>query len=107
MIRRKLLADSSLYEHLCNENTVTDNPVAGVKRPSVDNPGEGKTPALSDDLARAILRVPVGASIKARRDRAILATYLFHSLRRAELSDLRVSYLRERRGVMHLMVSGK
>lgn len=106
-IRRKLSAVSSLFEHLCNENAVSHNPVAGVKRPSVDDAGEGKTPALSDDQARALLRAPEGTTLKAVRDRAILATYLFHALRRSELAELRVSNLRERRGVMHLTVFGK
>ena len=106
-IRRKLSAVSSLFEHLCNENAVSHNPVAGVKRPSIDDAGEGKTPALSDDQARALLQAPHGDSLKAVRDRAILATYLFHALRRSELAELRVSNLRERRGVMHLTVFGK
>ncbi len=106
-IRRKLAAISSLFEHLCNENAVEHNPVAGVKRPTADDAGEGKTPALSDDQARALLQAPEGDSLKFVRDRAILATYLFHALRRAELAELRVSNLRERRGVMHLTVFGK
>src|SRR5687768_10682431 len=32
-IRRKLAALSSLFEHLCENNAVTHNPVKGVKRP--------------------------------------------------------------------------
>ena len=105
-IRRKLSALSSLFSHLCNQNAITHNPVAGVKRPSQET-NEGKTPALSDAQARDLLKAPEGDSIKARRDRAILATYLFHALRRSELAELRVSNLRERRGVMHLTVFGK
>jgi len=105
-IRRKLASVSSLYHYLCNENAVESNPVAGVKRPAADN-NEGKTPALSDQQARKLLRAPVGQSLKAMRDRAILATYLFHALRRAELSSLLVGSLMERRGVMHFRVFGK
>ncbi len=99
-VRRKLYALSSLFEHLCDRNTITHNPVAGVKRRSEDM-NEGKIPALSDDQARELLRAPEGDSLKAVRDRAILATYLFHALRRSELADLRVSNLRERRAVVH------
>lgn len=106
-IRRKMSAISSLFEHLTDANAVETNPVAGVKRPTIENGNEGKTPALSDAQARALLRAPEGDSIKAARDRAILATYLFHALRRSELAELRVSNLRERRGVMHLTVFGK
>ncbi len=32
-IRRKLSALSSLFDHLCERNAVTHNPVKGVKRP--------------------------------------------------------------------------
>jgi len=109
-IRRKLSAVSSLYDYLCNENAVQSNPVAGVKRPT-EGANEGKTPALSDAQARDLLAAPMKGkdpgSIKARRDRAILATYLFHALRRSEVADLRVLDMRERRGVMHFTVFGK
>lgn len=105
-VRRKLSAVSSLYDYLCNENAVESNPVAGVKRPT-EGANEGKTPALSDDQARALLKAPEGDTLKARRDRAILATYLFHALRRTEVAQLRVLDVRERRGVMHFTVFGK
>lgn len=105
-IRRKLSAVSSLFDHLCNENAVEANPVAGVKRPAADN-NEGKTPALSDAQAKALLRAPEGDSVKALRDRAILAVYLFHALRRSEVADLKVGSVHERQGVTHLKVHGK
>ncbi len=105
-IRRKLSAVSSLFDYLCNENAVEHNPVSGVKRPAADN-NEGKTPALSDAQARKLLQAPAGLGLKARRDRAIMATYLFHALRRSELASLKVGSLQERRGVMHLTVFGK
>ncbi|QDV04456.1 Tyrosine recombinase XerC (plasmid) [Planctomycetes bacterium Pla86] len=95
-IRRKLSAVSSLFDHLCNENAVESNPVAGVKRPG-DGANEGKTPALSDEQARKLLQAPRGDSLKAVRDRAILGTYLFHALRRSELAGLRVESMAERR----------
>lgn len=105
-VRRKLSAVSSLFDHLCNENAVTHNPVGGVKRPAADC-NEGKTPALSDDQARMLLNAPEGDSLKAKRDRAIIAVYLFHALRRSELAGLKVSDMGERRGVVHLTVLGK
>lgn len=105
-IRRKLSAVSSLFDHLCNENAVSHNPVAGVKRPAADA-NEGKTPAVSDAQARALLQAPTGDTLKAKRDRAIIASYLFHALRRSELADMNVGSLAERRGVMHFTVFGK
>ena len=53
-IRRKLAALASLYDYLCNCNAVSQNPVKGVKRPSVDS-YEGKTPALGDAQAHQLL----------------------------------------------------
>ena len=105
-VRRRLSAVSSLFDYLCNENAIESNPVSGVKRPG-DGANEGKTPALSDDQARMLLQAPIGNSLKAVRDRAILATYLFHALRRTELATLTVGSMGERRGVVHFTVHGK
>jgi integrase/recombinase XerD len=106
-LRHRLAALSSLFEHLCERNAVTHNPVKGVKRPKVES-YEGRTPALGDHQARRLLDAPRGDTLKAKRDRAILATLLYHALRREELCKLKVKDCRqERRGVVHLKVSGK
>ena len=105
-IRRKLSALSSLFSHLCDSNTVTHNPVLGVKRPRSETT-EGKTPAIGDGQARALLNAPPADTLKGKRDRAILATFLFHGLRCDELCQLRVKDLHLRRGVLHLRVHGK
>ena len=106
-IRHRLAALSSLFEYLCDKNAVTHNPVKGVKRPVVET-YEGKTPALGDHQARELLDAPSGASLKGKRDRAILATLLYHALRRDELCKLTIKdFKHERRGVAHLKVSGK
>jgi len=69
---------------------------------------EGRTPALGDHQARKLLDAPDGASLRIKRDRAILATLLYHALRREELCKLTVKdFTHERRGVPHLKVSGK
>ena len=106
-IRRKLAALSSLFEHLCEVNSVINNPVKGIKRPKIENQNEGKTPALGDHEARAILNAPDVNTLKGKRDKAILSTFLFHGLRRSELCTLRVGDIESRRGVMHLKVLGK
>jgi integrase/recombinase XerD len=106
-IRRKLSAVSSLFEYLCERNAVVHNPVKGVKRPKVTNPNEGLTPALSDEQARLLLNAPAAESLKGARDRAILATLLYHGLRREELCGLRVRDLQQRQGVLHFRVHGK
>jgi integrase/recombinase XerD len=105
-IRRKLAALSSLYEHLCEANAVTGNPVDGVKRPKMAST-EGKTPAIGDHQARALLQVADPTTLRGLRDRALLATLLYHGLRRAELCALHVRDIQDRRGVKHLQVHGK
>jgi integrase/recombinase XerD len=105
-IRRKLSALSSLFEYLCEKNAVTHNPVKGVKRPAANN-NEGKTPALSNDQARRLLEAPPEDTLKGKRDRAILATLLYHGLRRQELCNLRVKDFQRRTGVMMFHVHGK
>lgn len=105
-IRRKLSALSSLFDALCEANAVQGNPVDGVKRPKVDSQ-EGKTPAIGDHQARALLAAPDTSTLQGLRDRAILATLLYHGLRRAELCRLDLVDLQERRGLHHLQVHGK
>ena len=89
-VRRKLSALSSLFDYLCERNAVTGNPVDGVKRPMA-NGNEGSTPALGDAQARKLLEAPPADTLKGVRDRAILATLLYHGIRREELCGLRVT----------------
>jgi integrase/recombinase XerD len=106
-IRHRLSALSSLFDYLCEKNAVTHNPVKGVKRPKNDS-AEGRTPALGDHQARKLLEAPDGESLRTLRDKAILATLLYHALRREELCKLTVKdFKHERRGVPHLKVAGK
>jgi integrase/recombinase XerD len=105
-IRRKLSALSSLFNYLCDRNAVTGNPVDGVKRPMA-NGNEGTTPALGDRQARKLLEAPGVGTLKGIRDRAILATLLYHGIRREELCGLRVKDLHSRQGVMHFRIKGK
>jgi len=105
-VRRKLSALSSLFDYLCERNAVAGNPVDGVKRPAA-NGNEGSTPALGDNQARKLLEAPPADTLKGVRDRAILATLLYHGIRREELCGLRVKDLHSRQGVMHFRVLGK
>lgn len=82
------------------------NPVDGVKRPMA-NGNEGSTPALSDAQARRLLDAPAEDTLKGVRDWAILATLLYHGLRREELCGLRVKDIQSREGVKHFKVKGK
>src|SRR6202163_1992180 len=71
------------------------------------NGNEGSTPALGDRQARKLLDAPPSDTLKGVRDRAILATLLYHGIRREELCLLRVKDLHSRQGVMHFRVKGK
>src|SRR6202045_3388562 len=104
-VRRKLSALSSLFDYLCERNAVTGNPVDGVKRPMA-NGNEGLTPALGDAQARKLIEAPKADTLKGVRDRAILATLLYHG-RREELCGLRVRDMQSRQGVMRFRIKGK
>jgi len=105
-LRRKLSALSSLFDYLCERNAVVGNPVDGVKRPATNN-NEGSTPALGDAQARRLLEAPAPDTLKGVRDRAILATLLYHGIRREELCLLRLRDIQSRQGVMHFHTRGK
>src|SRR5882724_1376261 len=105
-VRRKLAALSSLYAYLCDRNAVVHNPVLGVKRPRSMNRA-GVTPALGDHQARRLLAAPPESTLKGQRDRAILATLLYHGLRCEELCTLTVGSIHQREGVRHIRVEGK
>jgi integrase/recombinase XerD len=80
--------------------------VDGVKRPAAIS-NEGSTPALGDAQARRLLEAPPADTLKGVRDRAILATLLYHGIRREELCLLRLKDLQSREGVMHFRIHGK
>lgn len=106
-IRRKLAALASLFDHLLENNAMAGgNPVHGVKRPRIES-NEGKTPALGDHQAKALLDAPDSATLKGQRDRAVLAVLLYHGLRREEAAQLQTGDVQERRGIKHLRVHGK
>ena len=105
-IRRKMAALSSLYGYLAENNSILLSPVDGVKRPKAESE-EGKTPALSDNDARALLAAPKRETLQGKRDYAILSTLLYHALRRDELCRLTLMDIQERRGVKHFRVHGK
>ena len=62
------------------------------------NGNEGTTPALGAVQARKLLEAPAANTLKGVRDRAILATLLYHGIRREELCGLRVKDLHSPRG---------
>jgi hypothetical protein len=62
---------------------------------------------VGDAQARKLLEAPPADTLKGVRDRAILATLLYHGIRREELCGLRVKDLHSRQGVMHFRVKGK
>jgi len=105
-IRRKLAALSSLYAFLTECNSVLINPVNGIKRPRHES-NCGKTPAISDPQASALLAAPNSSTLIGKRDKAILSVLLFHALRREELCKLHLKSIHERRGIKHLEIHGK
>lgn len=105
-VKRKMSTINKCLEHLCDEKVLERNVVQGVERPKL-NTTEGVTSAISDRQAKDLLEAPDPETLKGKRDRAILATFLFHALRRSELCKLRVRDMQEREGIRQLRIMGK
>ncbi|WP_309387280.1 tyrosine-type recombinase/integrase [Cerasicoccus frondis] len=103
-IRRKLSALSALCDYLCNENSISHNPVNGVTRPKAKSKA---TPALSDKDVRAMLDAPDSDTLKGLRDRAILSVGFFHAPRRQEIASLKVGDFYQNKGLMYLRFAAK
>lgn len=76
-----------------------------MKRPAANGNG-GSTPTLGDAQVRRLLEAPAPDTLKGIRDRAILATLLYHGIRREELCLLRLRDMQSRQGVMHFRIQG-
>lgn len=105
-VKRKMASISKFFEYLCDEKLIEISVVQGVQRPKLATT-EGATPIISERQARNLLEAPDPGTLKGKRDRAILATFLYHALRRAELCNLKVKDLQEREGVKQLKIFGK
>ena len=105
-IRRRMAALSSLFKHLVRHGYATKNPVADVRRPTI-NRDEGSTLAFSKKQARKMLDVPKEDTIEGLRDRAILSVGLQVGFRRAEIAALKVTDLHQNRGFDSLRVLRK
>jgi integrase len=53
------------------------------------------------------LEAPPPDTLKGVRDRVIIATLLYHGIRREDLCSLRVRDMQSRQGVMHFRIKGK
>ena len=104
-VRRKLSALSSLFEDLVARGAAESNPVEGIERPAEDD-DTNAAPVLTGAQARRLLDAPAGNTLKARRDRAILAVLLYQGLTREELCGLVVGDLGLQDGVLHMRVVG-
>jgi len=105
-IKRKLSTISKFFEYLCDQGFIQTNVVLGVERPKL-TANEGATQSISDRQAKDLLEAPDPKTIKGKRDRAILATFLFHALRRSELCNLKIKDILERDGIKQLKIHGK
>lgn len=105
-VKRKLATLCKLFKYLCDEKIIETNVVLGVDRPKL-TANEGTTSAINAQQAKALLNAPDSKTLKGKRDRAILATFLFHALRRSELCKLRLKDIQERDGIKQFKIHGK
>ena len=105
-VKRNMATISKFFEMLCDNKILEINIVQGVERPQIKST-EGVTQAISAVQANSLLDAPDPKTIKGKRDRAILATFLFHALRRSELCNLRIKDMAERDGIKQFRILGK
>ncbi|MDP8212136.1 MAG: tyrosine-type recombinase/integrase [Candidatus Zapsychrus exili] len=105
-IARKISAVSALFKYFCERSAIRDNPCSNITRPKVES-NIGKSDPISDIEAKKLLEAPTDKTIQGLRDRAILAVFLYHGLRRSEVKDLKVKSIHSVKSVPHLRVKGK
>lgn len=105
-VKRNMATISKFLEMLCDNKVLEINVVQGVERPKL-NTTEGATQAINAAQAKDLLDAPDPKTLKGKRDRAILATFLFHALRRSELCNLKIKDILERDGIKQLKIHGK
>jgi site-specific recombinase XerD len=97
---------SSLFNHLCEKQIVSTNPVKGLKRPKVDQTTV-KTPALTVEQVRAILDAPNKNTSKGLRDWALLHVLFYTGCREGAIHKLKVGGFYERTGYFVLDIHEK
>lgn len=105
-VKRKMATLSRFFSFLCDENILESNVVLGVERPKLQA-NKGATAPIGDFQTRDLLNGPDTKTLSGKRDRAILATFVYHALRRSELCQLKVKDIEEREGIKQFKIFGK
>lgn len=97
-VGNRMAALSSIFNHLCEKQLVTGNPVRGLQRPRLNN-AIGETPAIEKKRVRAMLDAAERAFVEGKtavarlqgaRDSAMLHVFFFMGCRISELCHLKV-----------------
>ena len=105
-VNNRMASLSSLFNHLCEKQLVSTNPVKGLKRPKV-NQSTIKTPALTIEQVRAILDAPNKKTVKGLRDWALLHVLFYTGCREGAIHKLKVGGFYERSGYFVLDINEK
>ena len=89
MQKLHLAAIRQFFNRLVIRHVVALNPAASVKGPK-HQVREGKTPAISPEQARAVLRSIDTRSVVGLRDRAVIATMIYTAARAGAVARLRI-----------------
>ncbi len=104
-VNRHLATANTIYAALLEEGIINRNPFSWVKRPKVSN--VGKTAALTQEQAEAILAQPDLLTPMGQRDRILLLLMFFCGLRRSEVRKVAREDFFETQGHLMLWVHGK
>jgi integrase/recombinase XerD len=84
-----LAALRAFFDVLVNRHVIILNPAATVRGERYENV-EGKTPEISRDQARALLKSIDTSRAVGRRDKAIIATLIYTAARAGAIANLRI-----------------
>ena len=103
-LARKLAAVRSFYRYLSRRRLVSRNPVEGMRTPKQPR---SLPRVLTKDDANALMTFPIGRTVWALRDRALLETLYSTGARVSELVALDMGDVRESEGLVRLQGKGQ
>ena len=104
-VSRHLSSISMAFDLLKEEEVISKNPLARVRRPRVSN--EGKTSAFTQEQVELILSQPDTSTLLGRRDKVLLCLLFFCGLRRSEIIRVAKSDFFQSQGHTLLWIFGK
>ncbi len=100
-IKYKISVISTLFEDFKNQNAISSNPCKELHNLNMTSNANTEIAFLSNKQAELLLCAPSTDVLEGIRDRAILATLLYHPVTAEEVSRIRIKDIRQKQGIPH------